>query len=108
MDFEFTDEQRALQESTRGLLGARAPVEATRRLIEAGEDFDAQLWQQGAQLGWPALAVAEHDGGLGQGLVDLVIVAVEHGRRVLPSPFIATVVVADAVARCAGAGRSQL
>jgi alkylation response protein AidB-like acyl-CoA dehydrogenase len=98
MDFEFTEEQRALQESTRGLLAAKATVEITRRQLDNGGDFDPGLWRQGAELGWPALAVAEEYGGLGQHLVELVIVGVEHGRFLLPSPFIPTVVVADALA----------
>jgi alkylation response protein AidB-like acyl-CoA dehydrogenase len=98
MDFEFTEEQRALQESTRGLLAAKATVETTRRLLDKGDDFDPELWRQGAELGWPALAVAEEHGGLGQHLVELVIVGVEHGRFLLPSPFIPAVVVADALA----------
>jgi alkylation response protein AidB-like acyl-CoA dehydrogenase len=98
MDFELTEEQRALQESTRGLLAAKATVEITRRLLDDGNDFDPGLWRQGAELGWPALAVAEEYGGLGQHLVELVVVGVEHGRFLLPSPFIPTVVVADAVA----------
>ena len=108
MDFEFTEEQRALQESTRGLLAAKAPLETTRELFDTADDFDAKLWQQGAELGWPALAVAEDDGGLGQQLVDLVIVAVEHGRHLLPSPFAPTVIVADALAGATLPQRSEI
>lgn len=98
MDFEFTEEQRALQESTRGLLAAKAPLEATRGLLGTADDFDSKLWQCGVELGWPALAIAEDDGGLGQQLADLVIVAIEHGRFLVPSPFIPTVIAADALA----------
>lgn len=108
MDFEFTDEQRGLRESSRGLLAAKGSVAATRGVIDFGDDFDVSLWQLGADLGWPALAIAEADGGLGQQLVDLVLVAVEHGRCVLPSPLIPTVVVADALARAAVAGRPKI
>jgi alkylation response protein AidB-like acyl-CoA dehydrogenase len=109
MDFEFTEEQRALQESTRGLLAAKATVEITRGLVDDLNDFDPGLWRQGAELGWPALAVAEEYGGLGQHLVELVIVGVEHGRFLLPSPFIPTVVVADALAGVkTPAGRSDI
>jgi alkylation response protein AidB-like acyl-CoA dehydrogenase len=108
MDFEFTEEQRALQESTRGLLTAKAPLETTRGLWETADDYDAKLWQQGVELGWPALAVPEELGGLGQQLVDLVIVAIEHGRILLPSPFIPSVVVADALAGEPSAGRPEM
>ena len=108
MDFEFTEEQRALQESTRGLLTAKAPLETTRGLSETADDYDAKLWQQGVELGWPALAVPEELGGLGQQLIDLAIVAIEHGRLLLPSPFIPSVVVADALAGKPSTGRPEM
>ncbi|WP_054815008.1 acyl-CoA dehydrogenase family protein [Nocardia arizonensis] len=101
MDFEPTDEQSALREATRALLTARAPVTATRSLLDTDNDFDTELWRLGAEMGWPALAVSEKDGGLGQQLIDLTLVAVEHGRHVLPSPLLPTVVVSDAIARIA-------
>jgi alkylation response protein AidB-like acyl-CoA dehydrogenase len=107
MDFNFSQEQLALQESTRGLLATRAALESTRALLDTADDFDAKVWQQGAELGWSALAVAEDQGGLGQQLVDLVIVAVEQGRFLLPSPFTPTVVVVDALA-CATPERSEI
>jgi alkylation response protein AidB-like acyl-CoA dehydrogenase len=108
MDFEFTQEQRALQESTRGLLTAKAPLESTRALCETADDFDAKLWQQGVELGWPALAIPEDLGGLGQQLVDLAIVAVEGGRMLLPGPFMPAVVVADALAAATASARGDV
>jgi alkylation response protein AidB-like acyl-CoA dehydrogenase len=108
MDFEFTEEQRALRESTHGLLNAKVSLADARRLRDGAEDFDTKLWQMGAELGWPALAVPEDHGGLGQQLVDLAVVAVEHGRFLLPSPLMPTVVVADALTGTAVSDRTEM
>ncbi|MGB8403247.1 MAG: acyl-CoA dehydrogenase family protein [Mycobacterium sp.] len=99
MDFEPTDEQKGLVDSTRSLLASKASLEATRRLIDSSTGFDAELWRSGAELGWPALAISEHHGGLGQHAIDLALVAIELGRSLASSPFVPTVVVADAIAR---------
>jgi alkylation response protein AidB-like acyl-CoA dehydrogenase len=108
MDFQFSEVQRGLRDSTRSLLAAKYSLASLRNHIDSQADYDTRLWRYGAELGWPALAVPEDDGGLGQGIVELTIVAIEHGRCLLPSPFIPTVVVADAVARSAMENRSEI
>jgi alkylation response protein AidB-like acyl-CoA dehydrogenase len=103
VDFELSDEQSGLRDSTRRLLAAAADTAATRKIAESGAGFDGSLWRKGADLGWPALALPEDLDGFGQHLVDLAVVAVEHGRAVLPSPFLPTVVAADAIAMSSNA-----
>ena len=98
MDFEPTHEQKALVDATRSLLASKASTEGTRRLAEGSGGFDSELWRLGVELGWPALALPETDGGLGQQSVDLALVAVQHGRQLASVPFLPVVVVADAVA----------
>lgn len=97
MDFELTDEQRGLVDSTRSLVATRSPVSRVRELIERDQGFDSELWRRGAELGWPALAIAEGDGGLGQRCIDLALVAIELGRGLACTPFIPAVVAADAL-----------
>ncbi|WNG89245.1 acyl-CoA dehydrogenase family protein [Mycobacterium sp. ITM-2016-00317] len=99
MNFELTDEQRGLVDSTRALLAKLHSVDRARGLLDGTEGFDAQLWDRGADLGWPALGIAENDGGLGQRPVDLALVAVELGYGLAATPFIPVVVTADAVSR---------
>jgi alkylation response protein AidB-like acyl-CoA dehydrogenase len=41
-------------------------------------------------LAWPGVAIAEAQGGLGLGAVELCLVAEEIGRAVAPGPFLAT------------------
>lgn len=97
MNFELTDEQQGLVETTRSLLATKSPITRVRELMDSGSGFDAELWRHGAEVGWPGLAIAEADGGLGQGCVDLALVAVELGRALAGTPFISTVVTADAL-----------
>lgn len=108
MDFELTDEQRGMVDSTRALLATKFPVETARQLIDTAHGFDPQLWRRGAELGWPALGVAEDDGGLGQQIVDLALVAAELGRGLASVPFAPVVVTADALSRSQHPNRSAL
>ena len=108
MDFELTDEQRGLIDSTRSLLTRRASVERARQLVDATEGFDADLWKDGTHLGWPALGIAERDGGLGQQVVDLALVCAELAHGLAATPFIPVSVAADAIATSAAEDKSKL
>jgi alkylation response protein AidB-like acyl-CoA dehydrogenase len=52
-----------------------------------------------ADLGWTGLVIPEEYGGAGLSYVDLVLVLEEMGRVLLPSPFIWTAMVAEALKR---------
>lgn len=108
VNFELTDEQRGLVDSTRSLLASRSATGNARTLIDGDTRLDAELWRRGTELGWPALAIAEADGGLGQHGVDLALVAAELGRSLAVTPFIPTVVVADALGRSDNEQASQI
>lgn len=99
MNFELTEEQRGLVDSTRALLTKLASVDRARGLLDGADGFDTELWGRGADLGWSALGIAESDGGLGQRPIDLALVAVELGYGLAATPFIPVVVSADAVSR---------
>jgi alkylation response protein AidB-like acyl-CoA dehydrogenase len=100
VDFSLTEEQQLLLDSTRRLLADLSPVSAVRAQAEGdGQGFDPLVWRRGSELGWPALPVPEEYGGLGQSLVDVALIAEEHGRTVQPGPLISNAVVALAVAR---------
>jgi alkylation response protein AidB-like acyl-CoA dehydrogenase len=103
VDFQITDDQQLLQETTRKFLESTAPLEAVRRIADdepAG--FSRPWWERGAELGWTSLLVPEADGGgsvSDHGLLDLVLVAEEMGRLVSPGPLAPTNVVAEALGR---------
>jgi acyl-CoA dehydrogenase len=99
LDFGFSEEQEMLRQSARGLLEKECPSTVVRRLMEDERGFDPALWKKMADLGWMGLVIPEEYGGAALGYVDLVLVMEEMGRVVLPSPFIWTAMVAEALRR---------
>jgi alkylation response protein AidB-like acyl-CoA dehydrogenase len=99
MNFDLTDDQRAIQRTARDFLAASYPPEQVRRLAYDSErGFTAEGWTRICELGWPALLVAEEHGGLGLGVVELAVVQEELGAALAPSPFLSTVVAAALIA----------
>lgn len=100
MDFGFSEEQQMLRESCQQFLSQEAPMLRVREMGEAGS-FDRKLWSQLVELGWTALTIPEENDGLGLGLVDLLVLAEEHGRSCQPGLFLSTAGVATIVAELA-------
>lgn len=88
-----------LRDSARNLLEKQCPTTVVRRLMEDERGYDPALWKQMAELGWTGLVIPEEYGGSGLSYIDLVLVLEEMGRVVLPSPFLWTVMVAEALKR---------
>lgn len=99
MDFGFSEEQEMLRQSARALLEKECPSAVVRKLMEDERGMDPALWKTMAELGWLGLVIPEHHGGGGLSYVDLVLIMEEMGRVVLPSPFIWTVLFAEAIKR---------
>ena len=68
-------------------------------MMEDERGYSPELWRKMAALGWLGLVVPEEHGGAGLDYVDLVVVAEEMGRVLLPSPFIWTLMFAEAISR---------
>jgi alkylation response protein AidB-like acyl-CoA dehydrogenase len=96
MDFGLTDDQRDIQRTARDLLADRAKFERVREHAEA-RTTDDELWNELRELGWPGIAIAEEHGGQGLGAVELAILSEELGYALAASPFLATVMAAEAI-----------
>lgn len=59
-----------------------------------GEGFDGDLWQEMCALGWPGITIAEEFGGVGLSLAEAAMIAEQMGRRLLASPFNASIMAA--------------
>lgn len=108
---QSTPEQELLRESTARFLDEHAPPSVLRRLRDDEAGFEPDIWRRGAELGWTSLLVAEEHGGgsvSGRGLMDLVLIAHEFGRRAAPGPLIPTNVVAAALSSAGDAHRAVL
>ncbi len=82
MDLALTGDQLALRESVAGLFAEQATPERVRAAEARGHD--AALWRVLVQSGVPTMGVPEELGGGGATVSDLVVVAIEAGRRVAP------------------------
>jgi alkylation response protein AidB-like acyl-CoA dehydrogenase len=89
MDFAFSEEQEMLRSATREFLTRQCPPSYVRRMLEAEDAWDPEMWARLVELGWTALGIPEEYGGVG-GFLDLVVVLEEAGRALLPGPFFAT------------------
>lgn len=99
MDFELSDDQRALQEAARGLLDGYAAPAQVRAHLASGQPYDARLWNAMVDQGWLGITVSEKFGGLGLGWVEAAVLFEEVGRHTAPAPYLPTVVALDALAR---------
>ena len=111
MALVLTEEQSMLRDSARGLISDKAPVAHLRSLRDAKDatGFSRELWKIFADMGFTGLLVPEEFGGSGLGCVEAGIVMEEIGRSLMPSPFLATgVLAASVLSRGGNAAQKQL
>jgi len=106
MRLDFTEEQEALRDAARTMLGRECPMSTVRAVVEGTGDADG-LWAQIVALGWPALTIPEAFGGLGLGAVELAVVVEELGRVTAPGPFLPTVTQFAPAVRAVGSEEQQ-
>ena len=87
MNFDFTDDQRAIKETARDLLAKRFKLEKLRELAES-KTYADDAWSEVSELGWPGIFIAEENGGQGLGILELVILLEELGYVLAPVPFL--------------------
>ncbi|MGW7079426.1 acyl-CoA dehydrogenase family protein [Streptomyces sp. NPDC054866] len=98
MDFQLTEDQRALMGGLRELLEGRFDGAALREAADRGApSLDRALWRELGDAGFFSLRVPEEEGGVGLGLPEAVLVFEEAGRALLPGPLVATFLAAGDV-----------
>jgi alkylation response protein AidB-like acyl-CoA dehydrogenase len=96
-------EHDELRRVVRDFLREKSPGRAVRRLMEAGESRDEEVWALlGGQLGLTGIAVPERHGGAGYGPAELGIVLEEMGGALLVAPYFATVALAGQALAASG------
>ena len=92
MNFDYTDDQRALKDEARKFLSSCSPLTVARGVLEnPASGHDAGLWARLVEQGWCGAAIPEAYGGLGMGYVELCALAEELGRAVSPVPFASSI-----------------
>ncbi|MEV6568225.1 acyl-CoA dehydrogenase family protein [Streptomyces kronopolitis] len=96
MDFQLTEDQRALRRAARELLAKRFGPERLREAV-ADAAPDRALWRELGAAGFFALRLPEEAGGVGLGLPEAMLVLEETGRALLPGPLVACHLLAGVV-----------
>ncbi|MGE0829267.1 MAG: acyl-CoA dehydrogenase family protein [Hyphomonadaceae bacterium] len=106
MNFDFSDDQKALKEEARKFLREKCGSKVVRAVLDRdpakAASYDAALWGAVAKLGWLGASIPEEFGGLGLGRLELCVLAEEMGRAVAPLPFASTLYFAAEALMLAG------
>src|ERR1700736_4467694 len=88
-------ERDELRSAVRSLLERESSSEQVRAAVTEAPGFSRALWDQMVELGWTSMHVPDQYGGGGAGYAELGIVLHELGRAIVPSPFLASAVMAS-------------
>jgi alkylation response protein AidB-like acyl-CoA dehydrogenase len=106
MDLNPSEEQQHLISTFSSFYAKECPVDRVRAAEPSGHD--AALWSQLIALGVVEMAVDESSGGWGATLLDLALVAEQHGRHLGPAPLIEGQVAGRLLARIGRGPSSEL
>ncbi len=107
MDFNYSNEQIAMQETLRRFIEREYGFERRRELIRSALGFSAEAWSQYAELGLLSLPFPEEFGGLGGTAVDMMLAMELIGRGLVLEPVLSTVVMAGGLIRDAASETLQ-
>ena len=95
MQLVLSEDQEYLRTTVRQFLDARSPIACVRAVVDGEAGYDMHLWKRAAvELGLVGLVVPEVYGGTGAGHIERSIVSEELGRRLVPTPFLSSAVLA--------------
>ncbi len=94
MDFDFSEEQRQLEETVQRFIVRDYGFEKRRAIKDSAEGWSREVWQALADLGVLAINVPEEHGGLGYGPVETMLVMNAFGSGLVVEPYLASAVIA--------------
>lgn len=99
MDFNFSDEQRQLQDTIERFARNDYGFEKRRQIAASAQGWSRQAWQGLADLGVLAINVPEAQGGLGFGAVETMLAMQACAPALVCEPLLSSAVVATALLR---------
>ncbi|HEY5210538.1 MAG TPA: acyl-CoA dehydrogenase family protein [Stellaceae bacterium] len=102
MDFDYSEEQRLLDETVRRLVRDEYAFADRKKYLVEPHGYSAALWAKYAELGLLGLPFAEEHGGFGGGGIETMIVMEAFGRGLALEPYLATVVLGGGLVALAG------
>ncbi len=99
MNFDFSEEQLALQDTVQRFVARDYSFETRRAIRESASGWSREVWQALADLGVLAINIDQEYGGLGYGALESGLVMQAFGAGLLLEPYLAAAVIAPALIR---------
>src|ERR1700732_4435213 len=99
MEFNYSEEQLALQDTLQRFISRDYDFDKRRKFSASTLGYSAEAWSQFAELGLLALPFPEEYGGLGGNAVDVMLVMEQFGQGLLLEPYLSTVVMCGGLIR---------
>ncbi|TFV56331.1 acyl-CoA dehydrogenase [Mycobacterium sp. PS03-16] len=103
MDFDFSDEQELLRDTSREVLSRTYDIETRLKVLDSDLGWSRDVWNQLAEIGILGLGFEEEAGGQ----LEIMVVATEVGRRLAPEPVLAGALMPGAVLAEAGSDEQR-
>ncbi|HRP66496.1 MAG TPA: acyl-CoA dehydrogenase family protein [Thauera sp.] len=108
MNFDFSDDQRLLQDAVRTMLADTSTSQAVREVLEGRASHSEAVWLNLIEMGAAAAAIPEQYGGAGLGYLELCLVAEEAGRHLAAVPLSSSFyLAAEAILRAGSDAQKQ-
>ena len=88
----LSEEQSMLRDAAKSWVQEKSPVTAFRKMRDSGAElgYDAQAWNEMAEMGWAGVIIPEEYGGSNFGYLSLGLILEELGRTLTASPLLAS------------------
>jgi alkylation response protein AidB-like acyl-CoA dehydrogenase len=107
MNFELSEDQKALVSTVSAFARKESPVTRLRRLREDPIGFEPETFRKMGEYGWLGVMFPEDAGGSGGSFVDAALVLEQLGSTLVPEPVIPALVAGTAILRAGSAEQRQ-
>ena len=99
MDFNYTDEQLALQDTLKKFISKDYSFEKRMQFSKSDDGYSKEAWQTYAELGILALPFPDEYDGLGGDAFDTMLVMDMLGKGLILEPYVSSIVISGGVIR---------
>ncbi len=88
----LNEEQTMLRDAAKSWVQEKSPVTAFRKMRDSGVElgYDANAWNEMAEMGWAGVIIPEEFGGSDFGYLSMGLILEELGRTLTASPLLAS------------------
>ena len=88
----LNEEQSMLRDAAKSWTQEKSPVTAFRKMRDSGVEigYDANAWNEMAEMGWAGVIIPEEYGGSAFGYLSIGLILEELGRTLTASPLVAS------------------